>query len=363
MKSTAQIFVVGMHRSGTSAITNLLANMGAYFGAFEDSIGHNPENPKGFWERRDVRHVNDFFLHSLSCEWDCLSHWDIDQLPAEVLDEGGERIKSICASMAESGKSFVIKDPRLCLLLPLWLEAASNPIVVYAHRNPVEIAKSLRSRNGFEDVFGLELWEYYSVRALSFLESVPTLYVSYQNIVNDEMGEASRVKSFLMANGASDLGSYDLSRLQGTIDSSLKNQNIEESREKFTTDYQFQLCAELSRRCVDNCGEIALKYKKFSLSDREENINNLAKYSRTKIKYDHLQDYNTSLKARFSESQKNVRSLQRMVRLLKFVAESRVLKVLYRASKTLRFIGLANKFVLAYEESVAQYRALSEPRK
>ena len=50
-----QLLVLGMHRSGTSMVTRLLNMAGAYFGPEGIATEANEENPKGFWERRDVR--------------------------------------------------------------------------------------------------------------------------------------------------------------------------------------------------------------------------------------------------------------------------------------------------------------------
>ena len=50
-----QLLVLGMHRSGTSTVTRLLNLAGAYFGTDDDATETNQENPKGFWERRDIR--------------------------------------------------------------------------------------------------------------------------------------------------------------------------------------------------------------------------------------------------------------------------------------------------------------------
>ena len=64
-----QLIILGMHRSGTSVLARLLNMMGAYFGPEGIGTDANDENPKGFWERRDVRSVNDFVLHSVNCDW------------------------------------------------------------------------------------------------------------------------------------------------------------------------------------------------------------------------------------------------------------------------------------------------------
>ena len=70
-----QILVVGMHRSGTSAVARLLNMMGAYFGPEDVDIGAGEENPKGFWERREVRKLCDDLLHSAGADWHLCSRW------------------------------------------------------------------------------------------------------------------------------------------------------------------------------------------------------------------------------------------------------------------------------------------------
>ena len=63
-----QILILGMHRSGTSVVARLLNMMGAYFAPEGVSNGANEENPKGFWERQDVRALNDLVLHSAGAD-------------------------------------------------------------------------------------------------------------------------------------------------------------------------------------------------------------------------------------------------------------------------------------------------------
>ena len=64
-----QLIVLGMHRSGTSAVTRLLNMAGAYFGPEGSATEANEENPKGFWERKDVRRVCDGLLKDAGFDW------------------------------------------------------------------------------------------------------------------------------------------------------------------------------------------------------------------------------------------------------------------------------------------------------
>ena len=68
-----QILVLGMHRSGTSMVARLLNLMGAYFAPEGVSLGANQENPKGFWERRDLCALNEMVLQSSGADWHRLS--------------------------------------------------------------------------------------------------------------------------------------------------------------------------------------------------------------------------------------------------------------------------------------------------
>ena len=80
-----QILVLGMHRSGTSMVARLLNMMGGYFAPEGTSTGANQENAKGFWERRDVRSLNDMLLDSAGADWHRVSDFKLEKIPAATL--------------------------------------------------------------------------------------------------------------------------------------------------------------------------------------------------------------------------------------------------------------------------------------
>ena len=116
------IVVLGMHRSGTSLISGLLAQVGVHFGKEAEFIQANEENPKGFWERRDVRKLNDMLLHSMNCDWSEISSLSGRTPPGDVLTEFETEAERIIRHLQEGAGSGVIglKEPRLCLLMPYW---------------------------------------------------------------------------------------------------------------------------------------------------------------------------------------------------------------------------------------------------
>ena len=54
--------VVGMHRSGTSAVTRVVNLLGVPLGR-EDDIYSAKDNPSGHWESRQLCAVNNMILH------------------------------------------------------------------------------------------------------------------------------------------------------------------------------------------------------------------------------------------------------------------------------------------------------------
>jgi hypothetical protein len=67
--------------------------MGAYYGDSTISIGANEENPNGFWERRDVRDLNDELLFSINCDWDTISSLYISLIPKDIVAQFNKSAK------------------------------------------------------------------------------------------------------------------------------------------------------------------------------------------------------------------------------------------------------------------------------
>ena len=148
----ACIVVAGMYRSGTSAVTRVVNLLGA-------DIARNllpalpGDNDRGFWEATAVVEIHDRLLHALGS-----SYHDPLPLPDRWRETSAARLAKrqladeLQRDFADSAL-FVVKDPRIARLLPLWLdlldELALESIVVIPIRDPVEIAASLAKREGF----------------------------------------------------------------------------------------------------------------------------------------------------------------------------------------------------------------------
>ncbi|WP_189398605.1 glycosyltransferase [Arenicella chitinivorans] len=152
--------VVGMHRSGTSVLSGMVAELGATQG--KTMMAAKPENPKGFWENELVVQLNDQILHTLGARWDIplLEPWD-EHLDF-VLGLFSERAKTIIVDDFNHADFISLKDPRIANLLPFWksvLRDLGYEIrMVQIVRAPIEVFQSINKRNGFTHSHSDTLW-------------------------------------------------------------------------------------------------------------------------------------------------------------------------------------------------------------
>ncbi|RXF67220.1 sulfotransferase family protein [Hansschlegelia zhihuaiae] len=192
----AAVVVLGMHRSGTSALSRSLSFFG--FRQAASLLPAQADNPKGFWEARPVVRLNNRILRSVGSGWSDPAPWRVEgRSLAESRDFVAERLTEMWSAPARAAlrsaygtaRSVVIKDPRICLLAPLWSAALSESYdahFVFIHRNPVEVARSLNCRNGMDEARAARLWLRYALGALAAGPSVALASVlSYDELLRD----------------------------------------------------------------------------------------------------------------------------------------------------------------------------------
>ena len=113
-----------------------------------DLMPANQDNPMGYLESREVVSLNNAMLSHVGCRWKDplgLTASDIELTSTEHLGQVTELL-----SQWRHQADVAIKDPRFCLLMPVWIEAAKalglDVRVIIALRDPVEIARSLFQR-------------------------------------------------------------------------------------------------------------------------------------------------------------------------------------------------------------------------
>lgn len=196
------LLVMGMHRSGTSAMARLLNLMGAHIG--EDLISANKEiNGDGFWEYQSVVAYNESVLADLGRSWyDTQSNSTEAWWCAPSWQEKKIELKSLLQSLvSEEHSQYVIKDPRLCLTYPMWDEVISE--LGWQHhcflmvRDPREVALSLLKREGFSIDTSYLLWKKYFESAVKFLNYAPHLIFPYNALISNPLLTAELIATHL----------------------------------------------------------------------------------------------------------------------------------------------------------------------
>jgi hypothetical protein len=166
-----------------------------------DLVTGRYDNPVHY-ESRALTDLDDAVLGALGGSWSA----------PPVLDPGWER--SPVALDVASGAPLAArrafprdgpvawKDPRLCLLLPLWRSMLPSPVVtVLLWRDPMAVARSLRKRQGFSLSLGLALWERYNRAALSALAGHEVYVVRYEDLLDDPRASVTAVARWLDVRG------------------------------------------------------------------------------------------------------------------------------------------------------------------
>jgi len=198
-KNRAALIVLGMHRSGTSAMAGLLGEMGCDLP--KNLMAAAEMNAKGFFESNKITSLNDDLLSSAGMTW-----YDLHRFPHTWHDSHRAaefHARATAALSEEFGQSglFVMKDPRNCRLVPFW-EAAldaqgAQPVYVCIHRDPVEVAASLVHWADYEPLYGQILWLRHVLDAEIVTRGKKRMFVSYEQVLSDWRGLVGRISSDL----------------------------------------------------------------------------------------------------------------------------------------------------------------------
>ncbi len=213
-----------MHRSGTSALAGALEAMGYEAGPPDDLMEGDEGNPQGYFELRSIAALNDEILAHYRGRWDSppqlVANWENDDAARAYALRARHAIAEVY-----SGDSWVLKDPRIALLLPLWRQVTGrDTCAVVIVREPLEVAASLTRRNALPTISGLALWAAYNRALLRGLEGVPVHVCSYTDLVNDPSIVLAGVRDSLVSWNALD-DDVDLAAAIASIRPDLRRNN------------------------------------------------------------------------------------------------------------------------------------------
>lgn len=186
-----ELVVLGMHRSGTSAMAGLLSRTG--FGVGASLLLPNQYNPRGYFENKLLVDENNALLERLHSAWDDVRPLSLDAL-AQHLTSSDNRVRYkalLETALSEPGgvdQGYVLKDPRLCRVLPLWQpiwqDLGWNPRYILMLRHPDEVVASLQHRDGMAPEHGYLLYVAYLLDAERYTRTCQRSVVLYDRLLH-----------------------------------------------------------------------------------------------------------------------------------------------------------------------------------
>ena len=189
------ILLFGMHRSGTSAATRVLNLLGAELNS--KVLEANFANRKGYWESAEAVDLHDRLLREFSRSWN-----DVRQLPAGWMQHpAAEAALADIIALIErdfSGKAlWVVKDPRMCRLAPLWLKALDalgiEAKALFVVRDPLEVAGSLLARDHMSLGHAAMMWVQHLADPERATRDYRRAMITYDQLLKDWRSTMTRV--------------------------------------------------------------------------------------------------------------------------------------------------------------------------
>lgn len=177
------VVVLGMHRSGTSAVNGIFRAAGFRVTSEEDTVQADRTQPGGYNESWAVMQLNNTILGEIGRTW---FEPPAAEEFAAVLDSGRQRAGELLDLLLEAAAPapLALKDPRINVMMPIWgplIDGVLHPVLVI--RDPVEVARSLGSRDGTPRPIALASWEACMSEVLAHLSGRQTTIVHYRELI------------------------------------------------------------------------------------------------------------------------------------------------------------------------------------
>ena len=224
-----------MHRSGTSAVTRVINLLGADISPdLMPPVAGN--NDSGFWESTALMRIHDQLLTALGSNWDDPFLLPGGWIATSAAEEARTEIEKVLERDFPHSRAFVVKDPRLGRVLPLWLQLLDRrgvePVIVIPFRNPLEVAYSLKRRDGLPVPKSMLLYARSNLETELASRGRKRLFVDYGDLLSNWRAFAKRLRNVVgpairapRAKTVADIESFltaDLYRQRATRDDLVK---------------------------------------------------------------------------------------------------------------------------------------------
>ncbi|WP_320034595.1 hypothetical protein [Halarcobacter sp.] len=286
------IVVLGMHRSGTSALTGVLDICDIKLG--NNIMGESEFNAKGHFENLEIVNFNEKLLEELNSTWYSPNGVN-EELYKELLNNTHliNKAKTLIIQEFGDNELIAIKDPRMCFLFDFWekvlteLNYEIDAILLY--REPLDIAKSLERRDYFEYDYSILLWLKYAIYAEKLSRNHKRIFLSYNQLLNDP----ESVLKMILENFNIDDENIDKKSLLNFVDKKLQNSQSDTLNDIKLISY-IKKCIKLYKEIIENGYKEEFK-KDFDEIFDDFNITSKS-YFNSIIKTIHYNEFNKEIK-------------------------------------------------------------------
>ena len=180
--------ILGTHRSGTSALMGALRCCGV-------SIG--PQWLENLYEHPAIVTLHDEMLSHLNSVWDQTFLLEENWWTQKKAEPYKKKLTEIILHDFKDVDWWGIKDPRMCVLIPLWRdifnELSIRPYFVISVRTPFEIAKSHERRDHFSLEKSLFIWMEHVLSAEYHTRDYPRVFSKYAHLIANPMEAISSI--------------------------------------------------------------------------------------------------------------------------------------------------------------------------
>ena len=170
-------------------------------------MGAGPGNETGFWESIEAYEIHERLLAELGHEWLDVSPLPDNWINTPAAAKAADDLLELLRKDFDRSRLWVMKDPRMCRLAPLWRLVLNRldvePSVVIMVRHPDEVAASLKKMVGdHHRIPGSEaylrlLWTTYLLDAERDTREMNRTLITYDQLLADWRGVVRAVQETL----------------------------------------------------------------------------------------------------------------------------------------------------------------------
>ncbi len=188
------ILVLGPPRSGTSAVSNVISELGVEFGDpanFLDTevYKHNPI----FFELESLNNLNNDIIAEFNAEYVDGFLPEKSDFNENMLSKYKPIIKGLIDNEFKGASIIGMKDPRFCFTLPVWEYALKNLgfeiKIVYVCREVSAVIASNMSINKWSAMRNASIWLQSVLSARYFLSDCNYITIKYEEIIKEPFKE------------------------------------------------------------------------------------------------------------------------------------------------------------------------------